>query len=393
MRPFDYSFPTQVIARDEATERVGDFARLYGSTCMLVTGNLAAHRSGARATVVESLEAARMTVVELEGVPSNPSTAVVDAGARLARGQHVDCLVALGGGSVIDTAKAIATTAVSERSYRDYLSGIRADDIVIDRTLPVIAIPTLFGSGSETNGTSVIIDDVTGRKLSHHSELAAPRVAVLDPRWVASAPAWLRAAGAADAMCHAIEAAMCERASAASDACSRMAIEMLLEHGVHVARDRVDVVEDGEALAAVLWASNLAGVALSIAGSLPTHPLAHGLSARVGTHHGIAVAAIEPQVIATLGDRVPDRIDRVARWLGARPSSTTAAVNATVKRLRAWFGDLGLTDELAAVSWEQPVAGAIIADALASGSRGLEALPGPAMDEATLARVLGLPHM
>lgn len=390
MQGFEYSQPTQVIFGDGAARRAGSFARLFGSRALLVIGAASARATGALGDVVLSMQAQEMPFKLLEGVPSNPGTAVVDAGAVLARSVHAEVVVAVGGGSVIDTAKAISVAAVSHLSYRGYLSGVRSGDAFVTSTLPVIAVPTLPGSGSETNGTSVIVDDISGRKLSAHSELAIPRVALIDPIYAAQAPQRLLAAGFADALCHAIEAGLSTRASVASDALAEAATAILRRDAAAALHERAAQTGDVEAVGRCLWAANLAGQALSLAGSTVTHPLAHPLSARFGAHHGEAVAALEPAVIAALADRWGDAAVKVAGWFGSRATAPVGAVKSLLARLAEWNAAAGVTTSVAALGLDAEHVEDVIADALASGSRGLANTPGGELAVDDLRAVLGL---
>ena len=381
MQPFEYAQPTQVICETGAGVRAGAFASVLGRRVLVVTGEKSARASGALGHVEESLQAHDLPYELFEGVPPNPAVSVVDAGAAFARSVHTDVIIAVGGGSVIDAAKAIATVAVSHLSYRNYLSGIRTEQVYIESTLPVIAIPTLPGSGSETNGTSVIVDDITGRKLSAHSELAAPRVALLDALYPARAPRRLLALGYADALCHAIEAGLSQRASIASDALAEVSISMLRRCASTAIR------RDLDAVATCMWASNLAGQALSLAGSILTHPLAHPLSARCGAHHGATVAALEPVVLAALADSWGDSAPKLAGWFGSRATNPAAAMRAVLTRLAAFNKALGITATTRELGLAEDMIDTFVADARASGSRGLANTAGRPLSHAAMAEI------
>jgi alcohol dehydrogenase class IV len=367
-----------------AVARAGSFANVLGSRALLVCGNLSGRRNGSVGEAEQSLVEAGMAYEVLEGVPANPAASLVDAGASFARAQHVDVVVAVGGGSVLDAAKAIAIAAVAGRPFREFLSGIRTASVHIDATLPVVAVPTLPGSGSETNGTSVIVDDVSGRKLSAHSELAAPRVALIDPAFAAGAPRELLAPALADALCHAIEAGLSQRASIASDALARTAIAMLKEDAAAAADG------DVEAMGRALWSSNLAGQALSLAGSIATHPMAHPLSARCGAHHGAAVAALEPFVIAALAERWGTRAATVAGWMGSAPKSDADAVRLLVRRLAAFNKQLGITTGASDLGLAPELIATFVDDTRMSGSRGLRNTAGEPLTERELLAIYEL---
>jgi alcohol dehydrogenase class IV len=390
---FHVGLSTHVVVGSGLVDRVGRYAATYGRRALVVCGEAHARVDGSLARLEGSLLAAGLEVELVEGIGPDPTVAAVDAGSLLARAWHADLIVALGGGSVIDTAKAIATSAAAEhlRSFADHLGGRRARDLVVDRTLPLVAVPTMPGSGSETNGTSVIIDDETGRKLSAHSDLAAPRIALLDPELVALADPVLVAPGLADAFCHALEAALAARSTPASDALAEQALRMLLRDGSTPVGAEVPPDERLAAITRTWWATNLAGQALTLAGSLVTHPLAHPVSARLGMRHGEAVAAIEPAVLAVFGERfmANGSAGRVAGWLDVRGATDPAtALRGLITKLTRYCAILGVRQSLGDIGVDEPASLVIVRDARASASRGLANVPGGEPTVQELLRVL-----
>ncbi len=312
-------------------------------------------------------------MVLLEGIPSDPASSVVDAGAQLARVERCEVVIAIGGGSVIDAAKALALIVNSRTPVRSLLSGVREADtrLPLATALPLIAIPTLFGSGSETNGTSVLRDDETGRKLSLHDPLLAPRVALIDPGLSATAPRHLVATGYADAVCHALESMVSRRRSISSELAAEEAVRVLM-------RDAADALAgDASAHARCAWATTLAGQALSLAGSIVTHPLAHPISARLGARHADSVIALEPVVLAMLARRLGDASPRLRVWFGSRAQAADGVIRAVVNRLAGWHESLQIDVSLQELGLDESMIDQCIADALASGSRGLANTPGP----------------
>lgn len=384
---------THVVVGSGMIDRCGAWAATYGQRVLVVAGESHARSSGVLARVSGALRAEHLEVELLEGIGPNPSVAAIDAGAMLARAQQADVVVALGGGSVIDAAKAIATSAGAERarSFADHLSGRRAADLTIDAPLPVVAIPTLPGSGSETNGTSVITDDETGRKLSAHSDLVQPRIALLDPDVLVDAPAELLAPGFVDALCHAIEAGLSSRATIASDALAEQAVRLLLRDSVAAIDPKLDRADRLRALTTTWWASNLAGQALTLAGSIVTHPLAHPISARLDARHGEAVAAIEPATIAVLSTQLAStpHVQRVATWLDVRGARDgDAAVHGVLAKLTRFCTKLRVRRSLADLGVDEPALAVLVRDARESGSRGLSGTPGGEPAPELLFRIL-----
>ena len=393
VREFHVGCTTHTAVGSDLTDRIGAYTATYGDRALIVAGQSHARESGLLLRVEGSLRAAGVEFELLEGIGSNPSAALIDAGALLVRSRRIQVVVAVGGGSVIDAAKAIATSAASPepRPFREHLSGLRPTGFLVDSALPVVALPTLPGSGSETNGTSVITDDETGRKLSAHSDLAAPRIALIDPELMRDCPIELLGPGLMDGICHALEAALSTHATIASRSLSEQALRMLLR----TAADPpvVERADRSEQLAAAWWATNLAGQALTQAGSLVTHPLAHPLSARLDARHGSAVAALEPAVLVTFASRLSaaGSLQRVASWLDVRGSEDAdAALRGIITRLARAAQSLHVRASVTDLGLAAGLEGEIVRDARASGSRGLSSLPGdePSADE--LFRVLDL---
>jgi alcohol dehydrogenase class IV len=378
--------PTRVVGGSGVIATLPDWVRTYGDRPLVIIGEGHVRASGLLAQIEGVLQAGAHTAFELlEGVPSNPGVAVVDAGAALARVHRSDVIVAVGGGSVIDVAKAIAVAALGDgRTFRDHLSGARARDLLVDAALPVVAIPTLPGSGSETNGTSVITDEQTGGKWSAHSDLAAPRVALLDTDLLLDAPASLIGPGLVDAWCHALEAALSARASVASDLFAEQAMRTI-RTDISVACDPADPARTA-ALLRCWWASNLASQALTWAGSIVTHPLAHAVSAITGARHADAVAAVEPAVLASFADRfrTDARISTIARWLDVRrPDDPDDAIRGVISRFARVAREGGTDRSLAQLGINAKQFPDLVRAARESGSRGLSNVPGgePSADE------------
>lgn len=392
---FHVGATTHVVVGSGLVDRCGSWVATYGERALLVVGERHARSSGLLGRVEGALRASGLQVEFVEGIGPNPGVVAVDAAATFTRAWRADVVVALGGGSVIDAAKAIATAAGARerRTFADHLSGRRAADLLVDSVLPVVAVPTLPGSGSETNGTSVITDAETGRKLSAHSDLAAPRIALLDPDLLLEVPDELLAPGLVDAACHALEAGLSSRSTPASDALAEQALRTLLRLVGAPLDDaaRVDVRLDS--ITRAWWATNLAGQALTLAGSIVTHPLAHPVSARLDARHGEAVAAIEAATIAVLHDRLAagGGLERVATWLDVRgPRDPAKALQGVLTRLTRYCRDLGVTRSLGDLGVDEPSLQMLVRDARASGSRGLAALPGGDATPEELFRILDL---
>lgn len=395
MRDFHAGQLTRVVGGQGVSDRIGEWALGYGERALLVIGEHHARASGLLARLKGSLRASGVEFEVLEGIGPNPSVAAVDAGASLARAQRCDAVIAVGGGSVIDAAKAIATLAICQqtKSFSEHLSGLRSASFLVESALPVVAIPTMIGSGSETNGTSVVVDESTGRKLSAHSDLAAPRLALLDVDLVSEIPKELLGPGIMDAVCHAIEAGLSQGATIASDALAEQALRMLMRDAHRSADAALPKPDRYRALFSVWWASNLSGQALTLAGSLVTHPLAHPISAHFDARHGEVVAALEPAVLAALSLELEqgEHLERVASWLGVRGASDhDKALRGVISKFGRLSAALGVKRSIAQLGVSDAAVSVLVHDARASGSRGLQNTPGGEPSADLLLRMLDL---
>lgn len=281
-----FSFPTRVIAGPSGFEVVGPEVAALGNRAVIVTD------SGVRAAglvdpMLDSLAAAGVASEVFDDVATDPSLEAVQ-GALAALERHgADVLLAVGGGSPIDTAKAAAVVATRGGSIADY----EGFDRVGEPVLPVVAVPTTIGTGSEVTRGAVISDKQRHRKMVIVDASLYPRVAVLDPRAVAGLPPGVAAATGMDALAHAVEGYTTSGATPISDALCLGAVRLV---GTNL---RPAVAGDRDARYQMLYASCLAGAGFHNVGL----GLAHALSSVVGghfpVHHGVATGLFLPHVM------------------------------------------------------------------------------------------------
>jgi len=316
--------------RDQARFGVGVVAELPsivaevgGQAAFVVTD------SGVAGRVVDLLGAANVRVEMFDGVQPNPGTTSVALGsAALGRflglaGRSSVVVVALGGGSAMDSAKAMALHAVNDR---DVMS-IGYHDETLVAGVPVIAIPTTAGTGAETNTYGVITDEVAGRKGYVGHESVLPRVAILDPELTIGLPPGPTAATGVDAMTHSLESLLSKNPNLFAES---IAVGVIRTVGEWLPR-AVDDGTDLEARSRMLLASHYAGVGQqSGTGVGAVHAIGHSIGTRGRLPHGTALATVMPEVFATyLGVR--DReLALVAVALGLAdprdPEATSARV-------------------------------------------------------------------
>jgi alcohol dehydrogenase len=321
----------------------GEVRRLGGQHVGLIT-DAGIVKAGIAARVREAIAG---EVFCYDQIPAEPPCEAVDACAAAVKAQGCDLIVALGGGSCIDASKAVAVVLGNGGSVRDYL-GL---DRVPRRGLPVIAIPTTAGTGSEVSPASVLLDTQDQIKKGVRSDFLLPEVAILDPVLTLGLPQALTASTGMDALTHAIECYTALHATPLSDMLAEQAVQRV---GMHL---RV-AYANGNDLAArdgMLLGSLLAGMTLSIANVGAIHGLAQTLGGMFHVPHGVANAILLPYGMEFNRMACQGRYARVAELLGEPVQGLSLAEGAqrAIRAVRALVGDLGLPAMLRAVGIPQ----------------------------------------
>jgi alcohol dehydrogenase YqhD (iron-dependent ADH family) len=292
MHDFEFQNPTKIVFGAHRSREAGRRIAKIANSVLLVAGRNSAKRSGLLDRIKGDLEGYGIEVEVLSGVRSNPVLSTVYDGIDMARRYDVDVVVALGGGSVMDTAKAIAAGAAAHHDVWDFFEGVAT----VCKALPVVTIPTLAASGSEMNGFMVITNNRTGHKLAAGSEHLYPVFSILDPVLTVSVPPDYTAYGAVDAVCHVMESYFNGPAEYTP------VTDRIAEGIVRSIVDAVDVCleepDNVNARSAIMWASSLALCGLVKTGvgehPFPVHLLEHAVSALFPVAHGAALAALLP---------------------------------------------------------------------------------------------------
>ena len=341
MENFEYCNPTRVIFGKGEIGKVGPETRKLAGRVLLVTGRGSVKRTGVFDRVAGSLEDAGVEFVELDGVRSNPLLSKTREGVALVRERGLEAVVALGGGSVMDTGKAVAAgVLLEEGDLWDLFTGRQG----IHGALPVVAVPTLAASGSEMNGYMVITNEETGHKLATGSPFLHPRCSILDPSTTYSVPGDYTAYGGVDALCHLLEPYFNGPApfTPVQDRMAEGLVEAILE-----ATPRA-VEEPGEYRwrAAMMWAASLALCGLTKAGvgehRFPVHLVEHSVSALFDVPHGAGLAALLPGWMAWYARAKPGKLAQLGRriWRVEERDDRAAAMEC-ILRLQGWFSALG----------------------------------------------------
>ncbi|MFB6117472.1 iron-containing alcohol dehydrogenase [Halosegnis sp.] len=314
--PRRFVAPDEVVVGRGAVTEIGPRMVDRGSRALIVTTEGGRERHGER--VRESLKAAGLETVVYDAVTPDPTVATVEAGVDRYRTADCDCLVALGGGSPIDAAKAVAVLAGEGGAIREYATD-RAGYEAVDGPLPPLGVVnTTAGTGSEATRSIVVTDEATATKFLVVATAVVPAVAVEDPELVCSLPPSHTAFTGIDAVTHAVEAYVSTEAWALSDAPARAAIRRLAEW-LPVAWTDGDNLGAREA---TLVGQLQAGQAFTNASVALVHGMARPLGARLKLPHGLANAVLLPTVVDYSTPGAPERYAEVTRLLGAADRDT-----------------------------------------------------------------------
>lgn len=285
---YEFYHPVKMVSGHSALHSLPSECRMLGMVRPMVITDAGVTRAGLVDLVLDGLGESEITVGALfDQVPADSSTDVVNAIAGLYRDKACDGLLAVGGGSVIDTAKGVnVVVSLGGDDIRAY----KGADIIPSRLNPLIVIPTTAGTGSEATSAAVIGDAESHVKLSFVSQYLIPDVAVIDSRMTETLPPRLTAATAMDALAHAMEAYISIQKNPMSDALAWQAIRLIAEHLGAVIRKP----HDRNLRLILANASSMAGAAFSNAMVGVVHSIGHAAGAIAGIPHGVAMAILLP---------------------------------------------------------------------------------------------------
>jgi alcohol dehydrogenase class IV len=305
---FDFVSRTRLVFGPGTLQRLGDLAREagFGRTLLVSDPGLAASGHPDRARGL--LERAGVEVLEFHDFAPEPDSAMVESGAAATRAARVDSIVALGGGSSLDCAKGLSFLLTNGGRMADYRGYGKARAPM----LPMIAVPTTAGTGSEAQSYALVSDSATHDKMACGDPKAAFRVAILDPELTVSLPRHVTAATGYDALSHAVESYVTTKRNALSAVFAREAFRLLEAHFERV----LEAPTDLEARAAMMLGAHLAGLAIEASMLGATHACANPLSARYGTVHGVAIALMLPHVVRWNGETAAPLYAELLRGAG-----------------------------------------------------------------------------
>lgn len=306
---FSYAMPTKIIAGEDCIRKNSAIFSKYGKKAMLVTGRKSAVLNGSEADVLFALEKEGMECLVFNRVMSNPTTACTYEGAKMAKENKVDLIIAIGGGSPIDAAKGIAILASQDIEEEDLFSGKYQDCV-----LPIIAIPTTAGTGSEVTQYSILTNDKLETKSSIATELIFPKVAFLDPKYMLSLSIVNTINTTVDALSHAVEGMLSIRANTISDALAMRSISMIMETLTRLVEAKeVDDLSllDLNIREKLLEASTLAGMVIAQTGTTVVHAMGYSLTYFKEIDHGRANGLLLGTYLSLVEKKKPELVNRI----------------------------------------------------------------------------------
>ncbi|MBF0311218.1 MAG: iron-containing alcohol dehydrogenase [Magnetococcales bacterium] len=390
---FEFQNPTRIIFGAGVLSRLGEVARREGRRALLVTGGGSVKRNGAFDRAVASLEEAGVGVVECPGVEPNPRLSTVLRGARLARAEQCDLVIALGGGSVMDAAKVMAATVFYEGDPWQMMVHSPTGMRLPTRALPVITVPTLAATGSEMNKGAVITNEQTVEKSFVLADCLYPRVALVDPVLTLTVPPDQTAYGVCDLITHVTEGYFNGIDGVPlQDRFAEGVILTALEWGPKAVADGQDL----EARLQVQWASVVALNGWVQAGAeavgFPVHMIEHTISAIHDVAHGAGLAVVNPAWMRVAAAVRPARFAQFAeRVFGVSQSSGSELDRARegVDRFEAFLRSIHCPTRLSELNLDGSLIERYARETLQSVHDDQGRLPGrPAMDQATLIAML-----
>ncbi|AYE53699.1 iron-containing alcohol dehydrogenase (plasmid) [Priestia megaterium] len=326
LMPFTYFMPTRVESGNRISEKTGEMIKELGAARVLIVTDKGVRAAKLLEGIEKSLEHVDLDYEIYDQVEPNPSAETIHRGLEYLKQHKSEAVLAIGGGSSIDTAKGIATMATNAGHILDY-EGVGR---IKNTPIPIIVIPTTAGTGSETTNSTVVTNKETSFKLGVLSSKLFPNLAILDPSLTVRLPQEITAATGMDALTHAIESYTSKAASPVSQAFAMQAIKMI---GKNLTKTYF-VGTDIESREQMLVASMLAGVAFSQSRLGNVHAISHTFGGVFNIPHGIANAVLLPFVMKFNLRACTDQYKDIAIALG-KSVSGLSTIEAAEKAIEA----------------------------------------------------------
>ncbi len=331
MDNFTFKLPTKIVFGKGEFERLGEEAKRIGKKALIVTGKHFAKSSGLLNKAKKMLKENGVEFVEFCEIEPNPESDTVDKGGELARKENVGFIVAIGGGSVIDASKGIATVTVSKHPVWDYCERPPKAKTP-DNALPILAVITVAATGSEADAGGVITNSKTRSKRSLWGESLFPKISIVDPLLTLSLPKKQTVDGVIDMIIHILESYL---SSCALSPVSDRVSEGLMKEAMNQGEIIINDLKNAAARESLSWISTLALSGFPNAGRsgpMPMHALEHPISGLYKVSHGRGLAALMPAFLHHTKEMHTDRLKLLGKSIFSTDSPTK-----TTERLVHWM--------------------------------------------------------
>jgi alcohol dehydrogenase class IV len=342
-KDFDYFIPVKLVFGPGRLTETGPEVGRLGKRALIVTTGSFFEETGLVKRLKSLLEESGVESRLYRDISPNPLNTEVDRAAEYGRAEECDVIIGLGGGSAIDAAKGIAVVLGHDRPIWEYCIGDNRPKITA-KTLPVVAIATTAGTGSEATRGAVITNAETKEKPGFGSDHTYPRLSIVDPELMLSMPPQLTAATGIDALSHAIESYTSQRASPISELYCEQAFRLIGRY----LRRAVSEGQDLESRSGMALASTLAGLGITVAKTTICHALGHSIGGVAGTTHGETLACLTPHTIRLSMGKAPERFARIGRLIeGETDGDRIRTPEESVRVIERLIRDVGMAKGLA----------------------------------------------
>lgn len=354
LKSFEFSIPTTVIFGEGKVEEVKNVVSDLGRKGLLVAARDSMRQTGILDRVVSLVKEAGVELIVNDEVDPNPCTTYINEMVDIVKKNNCDFLIGLGGGSSMDAAKAIAFVAENGGKMEDYHpEGKRGDMEGVVDALPILAITTTAGTGSEVTMFSVITNSDKNEKPGIGHPSMYPKVSIVDPKLMVTVPKSVTANTGIDVLFHAMEAYISTVATPFTDLLAQESIRLVLENLGEVIRNPINI----EARAKMAWANTLAGVAIVQASTVGIHGMGHPIGGHTNAPHGLTMAALGKAFLKATYNADIQRYAQVTRILGYDCEGLTEeecaeksseALESVLERfgVNICISDLGVTEDM-----------------------------------------------
>ncbi len=323
--------PTRLHFGKNVTDNLGNIVKKYGNRVLLTYGKGSVKKYGYYDKVVKNLLEAKLHIIDFHGIKPNPEVEKVRKAVELSKEKNIDVIVALGGGSVIDSSKIIALALANDEDPWNFMSW----QVTPKKTVPLICVLTIAATGTEMNGAAVLQNKTTGQKLGYVNQLNYPKESFLDPSFTKTVPADYTAYGIVDLIAHALEAFFGDGEPSVIDKITISIIKDAMEWAPLLIKnlDNYDL-RANMMLDATLALNGLTSYGKKN-GDWGVHAIGHELSFLFDTPHGATLSIAYPAWLKLLKERIPQRIHTLGKLL-----FDINDVNKTIELLQNFFKNI-----------------------------------------------------